>query len=110
MIIPEKSRWDSLILIGVLVVSILIIVTCIYGLVAKTILMPKKKAEIQYLQSRVEVLQGRITEQDQAIENYQTALKFENLFFLVADPGQVMNFEDLEKYLCHKKEFFKVKK
>ncbi len=103
------TRSEKLILHGLLLMSVLIVMFSVFGIFQFFIGLPEKRAEIQYLQSRVDVLRSRIIEQDEAIEKYQTALKFENLFFLVADPGQVMEFEDLEGYLTNKKQFFEAK-
>jgi len=99
---------ESMGIIGLFVICILFIATCIYGIVAKTILIPERNIEIKYLQSRVDVFKNRSIELEEAVKNYKTALKFENLFFLVADPNAVMNFEHLETYLANHKSFYNV--
>jgi len=57
---------------------------------------PHKKAQIRQLSAEVEVWHNRAIELESAVADYQRALKFENLFLMVADANQVMT---LDKYL-----------
>ena len=81
-----------------------------YGIVSLVILRPERNAEIAELQTQGDVWQARAKELDKYIETregqYRVACKFDNLFMMIADPDQVINFEALDGYLKTRKEFF----
>lgn len=73
--------------------------------------VPGKVARIAELTTQRDVWQARAKELDKYIaeqdKKYRVATKFDQLFMLVADPGQVMDFENLNEYIKNKKEFYK---
>jgi len=71
-----------------------------YGILAVFWFMPAKRTEIKRLQTQNEAMQSTIA-------NYKSAMKFENLFMLVASPNDVMDFEALDKYIQERKDFYK---
>lgn len=88
---------ESIIIVVILAIILWFAVVGVYSLVWGS---PNQKAEIYMLQTQVDNSQT-------AIEKYQAALKFENLFFMVADGNAVMDFEKLEEYIQERKDFYK---
>ena len=96
-----KTRWrENTIVFSCILTVWLIVGFFIYGVWAAVWSVPDKKAEIELLQIRVDSYQA-------AVEKYQSAMKFENLFMLVANPNAVMDFEELEGYIQDRKDFYK---
>jgi len=62
--------------------------------------MPKLEIEIKNLKTEKIDMQNTINQ-------YKSAMKFENLFMLVASPNNVMDFETLEVYIQERKDFYK---
>lgn len=108
--IIEPTFSDKAIVAGLFLVSIIIMIFFIYGVFAVCWSVPEKRVEIKHLQNRVGVWQARSVELEKAVEDYQVAMKFENLFLLAADSNQVMDFEALDQYIKDRKDFYKAKK
>ena len=65
--------------------------------------LPTKRSEIYNLSQRIEILQVALKEKDEYIEKQNTAMRFENLFLLAADQNDLLDFSELEDYLCDKR-------
>lgn len=94
--LTAPTKTDRAIVLGIAALSFFMVFLCIYGIVAFTLIRPERNAEIQSLQSQVEVLTDRKIELEEANEIYSVALKFQELFLMVADAGEIM---ELDKYL-----------
>ena len=88
-------KHESLIVIVVL--GILCWFT-VYGIYTSVWSVPDKKAEIISLQAR-------LAESQAENEKLKVGMKFESLFWTIADPDQIVDFEALNKYIREKQEF-----
>ena len=72
--------------------------------------VPAKVVEIAELTDERDHWQARAKSLDKYIETregqYRVACKFDNLFMMIADPDQVINFEALDGYIKSRKAFF----
>lgn len=109
MIIKEIIK-DRLVLLGLFLCSAAIMIFCVIGVYDAFWNVPAKRATIAELTDQRNTWQCRVNELERYIdereEQYQVAMKFEDLFMLIANPNQVMKFEDLDQYIKNKKDFF----
>lgn len=110
LIIKEIIK-TRLVWLGLFLCSAAIMIFCVIGVYDAFWNVPGKRVEIAELTDQRDVWQARAKELDKYIETresqYRVATKFDNLFMLVADPNQVMDFEALDEYVKSRKEFFK---
>lgn len=110
MIIP-KSRWNSLIVFSLFAACIFFMATFIYGIVAKTILLPEKKAEIGHLQSRVDVWKNRTIELEEYIkaqdQKYKIATRWSEFLGMMCDKDQKIRLGFVEDYVVKNKNLYK---
>jgi len=109
-IVIKEIIKTRLVLIGLFLCSAAIIIFCVIGVYDAFWNVPAKRATIAELTGERDLWQCQAKELERYIETreeqYQVAMKFENLFMLIADPNQVMKFEDLDQYIKNKKDFF----
>ena len=116
--INPMSRTDKAILFGLIAISVVIMIFAVIGVYDAIWNVPNKCTEIAELTNQLNVSQARVKELDKYVEiqnkniatredKYRVACKCSKLFMLVADPDQVMDFEDFEAMLRNKKQFFK---
>lgn len=78
----------------------IIVAFSIIGMISAFSTIPNRNKIITMLECRVET-------RNKKINQYKSAMKFENLFMLVASPNDVMDFEALEEYIQDRKDFYK---
>ena len=104
-VLPKPSKSVPVIMLAMLICSCLILLFAIIGVYQAFFGVPGKKAEIQELQTISNIWQDRAVKAEATIEEYKVAMKLEDLFLLVADPQQIMDFEALDDYIKNKAEF-----
>jgi len=110
-IIIREIVKRNIVIIVMFLFSAAIVIFTVTGVYDAFWNVPAKNTEIQRLTNLCNAKQDRIVELDKYIidreKKYQVATKCGNLFMLIADPNQIMDFEDLEKQIQDKKDFFK---
>jgi len=108
--IDEPTFAHKAFVFSVACAALFITIMFFYGIVSLTIIGPERNATISELQTQGDVWQARAKSLDKYIETregqYRVACKFDNLFMMIADPDQVINFEALDGYIKTRKEFF----
>jgi len=109
-IIIKEIIKTRLVWIGLFLCSAAIMIFCAIGVYDVFWNVPAKRAVIAELTEQCNTWQGRAKELEKYIEvregQYRVATKFDELFILIADPNQVMDFEALDQYIKNKKDFF----
>lgn len=101
--IHKNAGWEILIGPVLIILSVIVVVLAIAGGYHIIWGRHDTSAEIYSLNQRVEVLQVALKEKDEYIEKQNTAMRFENLFLLAADQNDLLDFSELEDYLCDKR-------
>lgn len=109
-LIINKIIKDRICLIVLILISTVVVFFVWVGVRDMVWKMPAKNSEIQRLTDLCNAKQNRIRELDKYIidreAKYRVATKFDNLFMLIADPNQIMDFEVLDGYIKSRKAFF----
>ena len=109
IIIKEMVRTKAW-LIALFLCSACLTIFFVNGVYSAFWNVPKKNVEIAELTDERDHWQARAKSLDKYIETregqYRVACKFDNLFMMIADPDQVINFEALDGYIKTRKEFF----
>lgn len=110
MIIP-KSRWENLIVLGLLAVCIFFMATFLYGIVAKTILIPERNTKIEYFQSQVDVFKNRSIELEEYIRDQSQKFKLANrwgeFLEMMCDKDQKVRLDFVRDYIAKTKNLYK---
>jgi len=103
----KRLAW----IVGLGLISAAIMFFAVIGVYDAIWNVPAKVVEIAELTDSRDAWRARAKELDKYIETregqYRVATKCDQLWMMVADPNQVMDFEGLEEYLKSKKAFFK---
>jgi len=121
VVFPDVGPSAKVIVLSMFFLSAMVIFFAIIVIYQVFLGIPARKAEIAELTSQVNVWQARAKELDGYIQlrdeyiqdqedKFKVATKFENLFMCIADPKQIMAFEELEEYIANKKEFFELRR
>ena len=101
--IYQNTNWEKLIGMALVILSCVIMSLAIAGGYHIVWGRHDTSAEIYTLNQRVEVLQVAVQEKDEFIKQQKTAFRFEQLFMLAADQNDLMDFDELEGYLCERR-------
>lgn len=94
---PNEQGW-KLVGLALMILSALIMVFCIIGIYDCFWNVPAKNGQIFKLSQNNELLLAEN-------QKLKMGMRFENLFTLFADPNQMIDFSELEKYICEKRGF-----
>ena len=104
-IIRENTTLEKAVVIGVFLAVAAVLFFAFVGVYQMAFGIPERAS----IEQRAEVGQARAMELEKVVEGYQSALKWENLFLIVADPNSVMDFTALEEYIQDRRDFYAVK-
>jgi len=105
-LIRENTIGEKAVMAGLLLVGAAIAFFAFYGFYQMAWKVPERVS----IEGRAEAWEVRAMELEKVVTEYQSALKFENLFLLIANPNAVMDFGELEKIIQDKREFYEVRK
>lgn len=100
--IHKNTYTDKLIGLTLCGVSVLIVVLAAIG-AYHLCCVPGRSEKITVLEQQVDVWKHRSAELEKYIEKQRTAFRYENLFMLAADSNDLLDFSELEEYLCEKR-------
>ena len=110
MNIKQPSKLENFVVLGLSLASILIMLFFLYGIFACFWQVPHLKAKIHTLETKVELMSGQIDYLNSEIEKYRVANNFNDLFVMLANPNQMIDMSDLNKWLRDKREFYERKR
>lgn len=109
LIIKEMIK-KNIALIVMFLFSAAIMIFTVIGVYDAFWNVPAKCEKIAELTDERDLWQARAKELEKYVETregqYRVATKFDNLFMLIAEPNQVMDFEALDGYIKSRKAFF----
>lgn len=109
-----KPNWLQWSFFAVLTVSWILVGLIVTGVYQIGWGIPDRLKQIEELTLKANTWESRAKELDTYVieqeRKYKVATKFDNLFLLIADPDQVIDFEALDKYIKDRKAFYEAKK
>lgn len=102
----SMTRIDKFIFISILICGALIIMTAIYGTIARFFIIPDKDSRIKVLEMRIETYQEIVKQKDDEINNLKLlnketslSIRWDKFLQLMLDKDTRVRFDYVEKYL-----------
>jgi len=103
LVIHENDLKEKMILFTLFLLSAMLMFFVVSGIYYSFFGVPRKNAEIKELSQRIKILKIHESQLQKKIEQQRLAFRFENLFMLAADQNDLLDFSELEEYLCEKR-------